>query len=84
MNLQLSDTLKHLKASAFDALDISVDWEAFVVHPLAGKRPIVNGPLSNPLTQNLWAASPEPRDERQLSCVRVLDVRSRRFRCGRR
>lgn len=79
MNLQLSDTLKHLKASSFNALDISVDWEAFAVHPLPGKRPIVNGPLSNSLTQNLWAASPEPRDERLLSAIVLCESVGRSF-----
>jgi alkylation response protein AidB-like acyl-CoA dehydrogenase len=79
MNLQLSDTLKHLKASTFDQLDTSVDWEGFVVHPSLEKGRTINGGLSDPLTQNLWAPAPEPRDERLLSAIVQCESVGRSF-----
>jgi hypothetical protein len=79
MNLQLSDTLKHLKAATFEALDSSIDWEAFLVHSSQEKRPIVDGPLSGALRKDPWAAPPESCDERLLSAVVLCESVGRSF-----
>jgi len=79
MNLQMPNTLKHLKTITFEALDGCVDWQASMVHPSPKARPAVNGAFAASLAENRWAAQPEPRDERLLSAIISCESVGRSF-----